>query len=343
MSLKRVPPILLAGQGAAIYAAHFHFPTITNDQLVSQSAYQRWTKWKRELDGHHAAPTQSPRSSSAHRSQSRSRSAIRRSSTDTSGSRRSESRKREPLPEDEDLVTDTVGAICVDRWGHVAAGSSSGGIGMKFRGRVGPAALIGVGTWIRVDEDGIAVAATCSGMSWVGWVRVTDADGCDTGTGEQMAHTMIASKAVDRMMESDDEFMGLQLAIERDFMGEFDFTRTNSKANSTGSNAVKTSNMSSAVGIMAIKFEKLSENKRIHFTYGHTTNSMVHLLIYFNSFTLILTFKTGTGTYEHRNGTTSHHNVPKQAKSKSLHGRKPGSDPARRYLRNLMGEKTAKK
>lgn len=63
----------------------------------------------------------------------------------------------------EDVVTDTVGAICVDRWGRVAAGSSSGGIGMKHRGRIGPAALIGIGTWIKV-EDGTVVAATCSGM-----------------------------------------------------------------------------------------------------------------------------------------------------------------------------------
>jgi taspase (threonine aspartase 1) len=67
------------------------------------------------------------------------------------------------VAEDDDHVTDTVGAVCVDRWGRVAAGSSSGGIGMKFRGRVGPAALIGIGTWIRADEDGIVVATTCSG------------------------------------------------------------------------------------------------------------------------------------------------------------------------------------
>ena len=41
------------------------------------------------------------------------------------------------------------------------------------------------------------------------------------GTGEQMAHTMIASKAVERMFETEDEFAGLQAAIETDFMGGY--------------------------------------------------------------------------------------------------------------------------
>lgn len=66
----------------------------------------------------------------------------------------------------EDLVTDTVGCICVDRWGNVAAGSSSGGIGMKHRGRIGPAALIGVGTWIACEGQSV-VAATCSGKLFI--------------------------------------------------------------------------------------------------------------------------------------------------------------------------------
>lgn len=39
------------------------------------------------------------------------------------------------------------------------------------------------------------------------------------GTGEQMAHTLIASKAVDRMFHSDDESQGLKTSIEKDFMG----------------------------------------------------------------------------------------------------------------------------
>lgn len=39
------------------------------------------------------------------------------------------------------------------------------------------------------------------------------------GTGEQMAHTMIATKAVNRMYDNDDEMAGLQDSIDRDFMG----------------------------------------------------------------------------------------------------------------------------
>lgn len=44
------------------------------------------------------------------------------------------------------LITDTVGAIAIDCFGNIAAGSSSEGAALKQRGRIGPAALVGIGT-----------------------------------------------------------------------------------------------------------------------------------------------------------------------------------------------------
>ncbi|KAI5798916.1 nucleophile aminohydrolase [Geopyxis carbonaria] len=236
MSLKRVPPVLVAGPGAKMYAAQYNFPIIKNEDLISVTAHQRWLKWKRELDN--ARPPSSinkirlrpTRRGSGGSGSNQTPSSIKADNVDV----------EEAIDDDEDFVTDTVGAICVDRHGRIAAGSSSGGIGMKFRGRVGPAALVGIGTWINA-KDGTVVATTCS------------------GTGEQMAHTMIASKAVDRMLETDDELTGLQTCIDKDFMG---------------ASVVKNSSMTSAVGIMGIKFEKSALPTRIHFVYGHTTDSM---------------------------------------------------------------------
>ena len=72
-----------------------------------------------------------------------------------------------PTSTSEDHITDTVGAIAVDRYGNIAAGSSSGGIGMKVPGRIGPAALIGIGTHVMPvthnDPEAMSVAAVTSG------------------------------------------------------------------------------------------------------------------------------------------------------------------------------------
>lgn len=122
-----------------------------------------------------------------------------------------------PLLDKEDCITDTVGAIAVDGWGNIACAASSGGIGMKYRGRVGPAALVGVGTAVVPiepdDPDRTCVATVTS------------------GTGEHMATTMAATVCAERLYQNvkkgregeyfevtEDE--ALKAMIENDFMGK---------------------------------------------------------------------------------------------------------------------------
>ena len=117
----------------------------------------------------------------------------------------------------DDRITDTVGAIAVDSWGNIACGASSGGIGMKHRGRVGPAALVGVGAAV-IPTDPDDFEETCV-------ATVT------SGTGEHMATTMAATVCAERLYQSVKKSRGgeyvevtedeaLRAMIENEFMGE---------------------------------------------------------------------------------------------------------------------------
>ena len=116
-----------------------------------------------------------------------------------------------------DDITDTVGAIAIDCHGNIAAGSSSGGIGMKHKGRCGPAALVGIGTHVTPvdldDKSKICVATVAS------------------GTGEHMATTLAASTSASRLYYNQqkgkngklvdaDEEQAMRSFIEKDFLGE---------------------------------------------------------------------------------------------------------------------------
>lgn len=116
----------------------------------------------------------------------------------------------------DDLITDTVGAIAVDCLGNIAAGSSSGGIGMKHQGRVGPAAMVGIGTTvIPIEPRDPKKTCVATVMS---------------GTGEHMATTTAASTCAQRIytstrvakdggFELTDENSAIKSFVEKDFMG----------------------------------------------------------------------------------------------------------------------------
>lgn len=116
----------------------------------------------------------------------------------------------------DDSITDTVGAIAVDCLGNIAAGSSSGGIGMKHKGRLGPAALVNVGTAVIPIEPND--------------LKKTSVASVTSGTGEHMATTFAASLCASRLytstrrtkdggLEPIDDDGAIRAFVERDFMG----------------------------------------------------------------------------------------------------------------------------
>lgn len=174
----------------------------------------------------------------------------------TAGRTRGHDSTRTGGPEDEgqdvDMVNDTVGAIAIDFRGHIAAGSSSGGIGMKHEGRVGPAALVGIGTAVipadLEDEDGVSVAAVTS------------------GTGEHMATSFASHKCAERLYHCSRRGRNGQNVAEYDDDAVMDSFVT---VDFMGHPGVKSQPTPGAIGVMAVK----QTNSGYYFYFAHNTES----------------------------------------------------------------------
>src|SRR2546430_2475527 len=68
--------------------------------------------------------------------------------------------------------TGTVGAVALDRAGHLAAATSTGGLTDKHRGRVGDSPIVGAGTY--ADDDSCAVSGTGQGEFFIRQVVAHD-------------------------------------------------------------------------------------------------------------------------------------------------------------------------
>ncbi|KAG0294970.1 taspase, threonine aspartase, 1 [Linnemannia gamsii] len=169
LSLGRIPPIMLVGPGAAQWVETMDFPS-----SLSHSGLQRVPR----------QPSADALAIARELMSEETGAARKRDNEESEGTVDKESIA---LEIDEDQLQDTVGAICIDSQGRVAAGVSSGGIAMKFPGRVSEAALFGAGCWAQdatEDTDGF----TCS----------------LTGAGEQITKTLLARTCMETYLSHDD-------------------------------------------------------------------------------------------------------------------------------------------
>jgi len=98
-----------------------------------------------------------------------------------------------PLPR-EDEKRGTVGAVALDRYGNLAAGTSTGGLTNKRYERVGDSSIIGAGTY--ADNRSVAVSAT-----GIGEMFIRTAAAFNTAAQVRLQHIPIAEAAENTLAE----------------------------------------------------------------------------------------------------------------------------------------------
>uniref|UniRef100_F6YV62 Uncharacterized protein n=1 Tax=Ciona intestinalis TaxID=7719 RepID=F6YV62_CIOIN len=189
LSLGRIPPCSLSGQGAEKWARAHGVEMCDEKNLISvifftESAYKTWQKYQRRLLEHILRG-----------SKTRNKQQLQGSGAAKKNNFNLDKIIREgfTLPNKSNHKLDTVGAVALDIHGKVASAASSGGLLMKLSGRVGQAATYGCGCW--AENGSIAKPSVAV---------------CTTGCGEQLVYAMAAKKCADNLMTDDQPYTAVQ-------------------------------------------------------------------------------------------------------------------------------------
>ncbi|CAH1790814.1 unnamed protein product [Owenia fusiformis] len=185
LSLGRIPPCFMVGEGARKWAETQKIKMVDKTSLITDATLSNHKKYKRRLDrvgdGNSGARKRQKIDNSSNSSNSTTNGEI--ADEDISG----------------DKLLDTVGAVCLDHHGNVASAVSSGGIILKQAGRVGQASVYGCGCW---SDTGIPHSVAVS----------------TTGSGEHILKSQLAKNCAECLLNGTNAMQDTQKAFEQHFI-----------------------------------------------------------------------------------------------------------------------------
>eukprot|EP00026_Physarum_polycephalum_P000370 Phypoly_transcript_00370.p1 GENE.Phypoly_transcript_00370~~Phypoly_transcript_00370.p1 ORF type:complete len:485 (-),score=77.37 Phypoly_transcript_00370:93-1547(-) len=241
LSLGRVPPMLLVGEGARKFGEVSGVALMDKSAMITEKSLQAWQKYSRMIKTNKEnlendasdeplkqtkvdpellntnPSTTTTTTTNSHTNEKRG------PEPDSPEEKRSDKKRprietNEDTPK-EDIAQDTVGAVCIlwrkctcsvqsKTWCEcgrsTAAGVSSGGILMKFPGRVGEAAIYGSGCWAQhysETENGSGPLVHLDPVQSQS-IRGNSVACSTTGTGEQLMQTMLAWNCAHSLKDS---------------------------------------------------------------------------------------------------------------------------------------------
>ncbi|XP_060525425.1 threonine aspartase 1 [Cylas formicarius] len=204
--LGLVAPTLVVGKGAQNYAKFRGIEFISNKKLVTMRALKQFRRYKHWVD------------------------AYKQEELDSVCIKNDETK----------ALLDTVGAVCIDDTGQIAAACSSGGLVLKQPGRVGQAGVFGGGVWADSYDKN----------------HETSLGVCTSGCGEHLVQTQLAKVIAEDLISSVCPTTDLYESLNQKFLNSRYLRNVHQKM----------------CGALVLRRD--IKSKEISLLWGHSTDSM---------------------------------------------------------------------